>query len=248
MSGRKRAPAARRITGARTNTASAAARPAKPPALANGAPMGSQAAADATAIGFRAKTGWAAVVLLAGPVGAPRVLDSRRIELCDPDQPASRQPYHAGFGTFQEDDAEVKRLVGDVRRFAARALGGLVGEYARAGHSPLGSAIVAGSEIDPARIGNLHLRAHALEGRLYRKLIEEGLAAADLRCEVLVERDLWQRASARLRTREEALRKAVTDLGRGVAGGWRAESKAAALAAWLALAGESRADHFPAQA
>ena len=63
----------------------------------------------------------------------PRVLDSRRIELCDPDEPDSRQPYHAGFGTFNEDDAEVKRLVRGVRRFASRAMKRLLDEYARGG-------------------------------------------------------------------------------------------------------------------
>ncbi len=80
------------------------------------------------------------------------------------------------------------------------------------------------------------MRAHALEGRLYRDVVEEGLAAAGLRCELLLERDLYSRAAERLGLRESALKKTVTELGRGVAGGWRAESKAAALAAWLTLA------------
>jgi len=75
----------------------------------------------ATALGFRVKTGWAAAVLLAGPADAPRVLDSRRVDLCDPAEPDARQPYHAGFGTFQEDDAEVRRQVERVRRFAQRS-------------------------------------------------------------------------------------------------------------------------------
>jgi hypothetical protein len=192
-------------------------------------------AAEATALGFRAKTGWAAVVLLAGPLSGPRVIDSRRIELCDPGEPRSRQPYHAGVGIFQEDDAEVERLLRGVRRYAARILEGLLAEYARAGHRPRAGAVVAGSNVDPARIANLHMRAHALEGRLYRALIEEGLAASDLRCEVLIERELMERAVARLGRGEAPLKKAVAELGREVAGGWRAENKAAALAAWLAL-------------
>ena len=190
-----------------------------------------------TALGFRAKTGWAAVVLLAGPADQPRVLDSRRLELCDADEPHSRQPYHAGFGTFQEDDAEVKRLVRGVRRFASRAIGGLLREYAAAGHAPRGGAVVAGSDVDPRKIANLHMRAHALEGRLYREVVEDGLAAARLHCEVLLERDLYDRAGQRLGLRVEALKKTVGELGRGVAGGWRAESKAAAAAAWFVLAG-----------
>ena len=188
------------------------------------------------AVGFRAKTGWAAAVLLEQTAGGARVLDSRRLELCDPDEPDARQPYHAGFGTFNEDDAEVKRLVRDVRRFAGRAMKRLLDEYSARGHAPRAGAVVAGSDVDPLKIANLHMRAHALEGRLYREVVEEGLAAAGLRCELLLERDLYPRAAERLVMKEAALKKTVAELGRGVDGGWRAENKAAAVAAWVALA------------
>jgi hypothetical protein len=192
------------------------------------------------AVGFRAKTGWAAAVLLESTADGLRVLDSRRVELCDPEDPDSRQPYHAGFGTFNEDDAEVKRLVRDVRRFAARAIKRLLDGWTADGRAPRGGAVVAGSNVDPAKIANLHLRAHALEGRLYREVVEEGLAAAGLGCELLLERDLYPSAGERLGLREAAIKKAATELGRGVAGGWRAESKAAAVAAWVVLAGDTR--------
>ena len=188
------------------------------------------------AVGFRAKTGWAAVVLLESTKDGPHVLDSRRIELCDPANPDSRQPYHAGFGTFNQDDVEVKRLVRGVRGFAARSMKRLLDGYGKENQAPRAGAVVAGSDIDPARIANLHMRAHALEGRLYRDVVEEGLAAAGLGCELLLERDLYERAADRLVLSENALKKAVAELGRGVDGGWRAESKAAALAAWLVLA------------
>jgi hypothetical protein len=48
------------------------------------------------------KSGWASVAHLCGPVESPRVVDSRRVDLNDPANPAipeSRQPYHAGFTT-----------------------------------------------------------------------------------------------------------------------------------------------------
>jgi hypothetical protein len=45
------------------------------------------------------------------------------------------------------------------------------------------------------------------------------------------------RAAKRLGTREDSLKKRVAAFGRAVEGGWRAENKAAAVAAWLALAG-----------
>ena len=47
---------------------------------------------ERAAVGFRAKTGWAAVVLVTGGTDGPRVLDSRRLELCDPTAPDSLPP------------------------------------------------------------------------------------------------------------------------------------------------------------
>jgi len=49
------------------------------------------------------------------------------------------------------------------------------------------------------------------------------------------DRDLSGVAGRQLRKPECALRSAVLNLGRGVSGSWRAEQKAAALAAWIAL-------------
>ena len=89
----------------------------------------------------------------------------------------------------------MKRLVRGVRRYAARVMKRLLAEYAAAGHAPRGGAVVAGSAIDPAKIANLHMRAHALEGRLYREVVEEGLAAAGIECALLLERDLFARAA-----------------------------------------------------
>jgi hypothetical protein len=192
------------------------------------------------AVGFRAKTGWAAAVLLADSGAGPRVLDSRRIELCDPADPDARQPYHAGFGTFNQDDAEVKRLVRGVRGFAARAIERLLDDYATQGRAPRTGAVVAGSTVDPAKIANLHMRAHALEGRLYRQVVEQGLGDAGLECELLLERDLYARAADRLGVPENEIKKTVVGIGRGVDGGWRAESKAAAVAAWVVLASPRR--------
>jgi hypothetical protein len=51
----------------------------------------------------------------------------------------------------------------------------------------------------------------------------------------LVERSLYETASSRLKRSPGALKRAVTDLGGALRGPWRADEKAAALAAWLAL-------------
>jgi hypothetical protein len=61
------------------------------------------------ALGFRVKSGWAASVLLAGSVRAPELCDSRIIELSDPHDPTTRQPYHAAMGKLETNAANLKR-------------------------------------------------------------------------------------------------------------------------------------------
>jgi hypothetical protein len=56
-----------------------------------------------------------------------------------------------------------------------------------------------------------------------------------LPCTTLVERSLYETASSRLKRSPGTLKRAVTDLGAALDGPWRADEKAATLAAWLAL-------------
>jgi hypothetical protein len=100
---------------------------------------------------------------------------------------------------------------------------------------------VVGSLIEPERIGNEHIRIHALEGQLFRRVVEDGAVRSGLTCSIWRERDLYATAAAVLEQPEPALRGTVVALGRTIAGSWRAEQKAAALAAWLVLARGTRA-------
>ncbi len=104
-----------------------------------------------------------------------------------------------------------------------------------AGHAVRRIMLVVGSDIDPAKIGNDHIRAHALEGRLFRTVLEQAARARRLACSVVVERTVYAEAAVALKRSERELRRAVTELGRPVTGPWRADDKAATLAAWLAL-------------
>jgi len=192
------------------------------------------------AMGFTVKSGWAAVVLLGGPAASPRMLDARRLELSDPAIPETRQPYHAGFGTARSSGPELSRLVASVERFGRRSVSGLIQHYTAEGHKFAGVGIVVGSLIDPERIANGHIRIHALEGQLFRKVVEHGAGRSRLPCSIWRQRDLYARAAAILKQPEPKLRVALSVLRRPELGPWRAEQKAAALAAWLVLAGRGR--------
>ena len=206
--------------------------------------MNVRAGGSRAALGFTVKSGWAATVLLIGSPASPRLADSCRIDLSDPAIPESRQPYHAGFGTARSSGAELKRLVTSVRRFGRRSVMSVVETYAT-GHAFTGAGLVVGSLNDPGRIANQHIRIHALEGELFREVVEQALAAGGLPCSVWRERDLYGAAAKVLRDTEPQIRSMVTALGREIEGPWRAEQKAAAVAAWLVLAAGGRGPSPP---
>ncbi len=86
----------------------------------------------------------------------------------------------------------------------------------------------------PATISNLHIRAHAIEERLVRTVLEVVLKAYALPCCVVVERRAYTEAAALL-GEEAELKRALLSLGRPQSGPWRVE-KMAALVAWKPLA------------
>ena len=100
------------------------------------------------------------------------------------------------------------------------------------------AALVVGSQIDPANIANLHIRAHALEGRLFRSAVVEILQDHEIRTEVLLERDAYPIVAARLKQSSDDVKRATQDFGRSAPAkerAWRAEEKLAALAALFSL-------------
>ena len=190
------------------------------------------------ALGFRVKSGWAAVVLLTDTADAPQLSDVSRIELCDPRLPETRQPYHAAMGKLEMEPTIVNRRERVVRSISQQSLATLLEGYRQKGFRIMRSALVVGSQIDPTNIANPHIRAHALEGRLFRSAVAETLQDHEIRTEVLLERDAYPSAAARLKQSSDEVKRVIQDLGRSApAKGrpWRAEQKLAALAALFAL-------------
>ena len=130
-----------------------------------------------------------------------------------------------------------------MKRFGRQSVTGLIRDYQTAGHTVRGAGIVVGSLIDPASIGNDHIRIHALEGQLFRRVVEDAAGRSGVPGSIWRERDLYEVAVGVFKRPERALRNALAALGQGVEGSWRAERKAAALAAWLVLAGRPATAH-----
>jgi hypothetical protein len=190
------------------------------------------------ALGFRVKSGWAAVVLLTDTAHSLQLSDVSRIELCDPRLPETRQPYHAAMGKLETDSIKLSRRERMVLSISQQSLTKLLNGYRKKSFRIIRAALVVGSQIDPAEIANPHIRAHALEGRLFRSAVAETLQDHEIRTEVLLERDAYPSVAARLKQSSDDVKRAIQDLGRSapVKGGpWRAEQKLAALAALFAL-------------
>jgi hypothetical protein len=186
------------------------------------------------ALGFRVKSGWAAAVLLKGPARSPQLCDVPQIDLSDPQLPETRQPYHAAMGKLETDGRKINRHVNVVRRVAEESIVTLLASYRQNGYTMRRAALAVGSQVDPTSIANPHIRAHALEGKLFRAVLQEALQAHRIRTEILIERDAYARAAAQLKQSGDDVRRVIQNLGRSKAP-WRAEQKLAALAAWLAL-------------
>ena len=185
------------------------------------------------ALGFRVKSGFAIAVALRGPAAAPTVIARRIVELSDPDVVETRQPYHHGFYTHEEDRRTIARRLAIVERCAQRSVTALLADESLA--DCRGAGLVVGSVIDPKTVGNPHIRAHASEGQLFRTVLQSALQSHGIRCRVIVEKQLGAAAAAGLKKRDAEIKRVVATLGQDVGGPWRADEKAASTAAWLCL-------------
>jgi|SRR5206468_5711891 len=187
------------------------------------------------ALGFRVKSGWAAAVLLKGSARSPKLCDVQRIDLSDPRFPETRQPYHAAMGRLETDTETINRRVDVVRRIAEESIAKLLAGYRQQSFRIKRAALVVGSQIDPRSVANAHIRAHALEGQLFRSVLQESLQTHHIRTDVLIEREAYGKAAVELKRSNENVRRMIQNFGRDTTAPWRAEQKLAAVAAWVAL-------------
>jgi hypothetical protein len=186
-------------------------------------------------LGFRVKSGRAVFVLLEGSIRAPRLRQSDVINLSDPRNPETRQPYHAAMGKLETNAATLKRRVQSVRHATEKSIADLIQRCAEDGCGIHRAALVVGSVIYPESIANPHIRAHALEGGLFRTVLEDALRSRGIQCAIFTERDVYPTASNLLGQSPVQIGRTITELGRSATGPWRADQKVAAVTAWTSL-------------
>src|SRR4029453_14783065 len=147
------------------------------------------------ALGFRVKSGRAVFVLIEGSILAPSLRQRDVINLSDPRNPDTRQPYHAAMGKLETNAATLKRRFQSVRRATERSIADLIQRCTDDGCAIRRAPVVVGSVIDPESIPNPNIRPPQLEGRLFRTVLEDALRSRGVQCAIFTERDLYPTAS-----------------------------------------------------
>ncbi|HXO20589.1 MAG TPA: hypothetical protein VOA87_11780 [Thermoanaerobaculia bacterium] len=190
------------------------------------------------AIGLRAKSGRAIAVILRGPLEKPIVLAREELVFTIA---RLRQPFHAVLDLpWEEASAAVRPVAAQIAADAGSALKTLLEKISVSRKDVLGVGVVGAGVKECGRIGNPHIRAHAAEGVLFRKVLEGAARENGLTSVLFPERSLYVDAASTLGMPEAALKALVAGLGRVVGPPWRGDEKAAAAAALAVLGGRSK--------
>ena len=199
------------------------------------------------AFGWKAHSGWAALVVLgAGGGSRLQVVDRRRIELVQGDEAGwAKAPYHAAMGLAARDArALVRRSVQVVHRNAARAMRACVRRAAADGHEVSAVAVLMGEPMpdwSADEILAVHFRMHKAEGMLFRAALAQATVTCGVRLVAVRERQLQAEAARALGTSPRAVTARIAALGKSLGPPWGKDQKDAALAAMIALRRRRRA-------
>jgi hypothetical protein len=196
------------------------------------------AAKGRAALGFRVHSGWAAMVVVAGPPRSPAVIDRCRIELIKSGIP--RQPYHAAEGMeLKAAEKLISRCTDTARLLAREAVGAAMRDLRNRGYEVVGSGLLLASGRPlPGLAATLasHALIHTAEGELFRDALLHASQHYRLPVACVKEREIFAQGAAQLGVRMENLPARLNDLGRSLGPPWRQDEKLAALVAWLAVA------------
>ncbi|HEY2686712.1 MAG TPA: hypothetical protein VGI93_24575 [Steroidobacteraceae bacterium] len=179
-------------------------------------------------LGLKVRSGFATGVIVDGQRDSWKIDRRLQVPLTAGDEHYARFPFHplvdiaGGAGEEQS-----RRFVERIEAAAGRSLDSLLPNLAPLHHA----VIVAGSLTDPERVGNPHMRVHAREGQLFRRVVADGLARQGISCACVSEKNVEELCAVALGVEVAHLRAMLTGAGRGLIKPWRREEKLALSAA-----------------
>ena len=201
-----------------------------------------QTNAAEAALGLKAHSGWAALVVLGKREGDLRVLERSRLELVEEEW--AKQPYHAAE-ELKPGEARrvVKRGIEAAKRTALRELRIAVTRTRESGFEARACGLLVGNPMPQWSVEEIlavHFRMHKAEGVLFRDVLAEAAAACDLKLLTIPEKSLLEYTTATLGNSANSLLQKVLALGKSVGAPWGKDQKDAAIAAMIALHGVAR--------
>src|SRR5881397_2358375 len=171
---------------------------------------GSGDSGRAAAIGCRAHTGWAALVVVAGGVERPEVVFRGRAELGDPTGQVRRNVYQSARALEPAVAADLVEAAGRIAaEQAAAALERTVRDAAHEDAVVRSCAVVVGTFPAGARLESIlasHAFAHAAEGRLYQGALLQGAESRGLDTIAIPKRAIWEQGESALGVPQDELR------------------------------------------
>jgi len=192
------------------------------------------------ALGFRAHSGWAAVVAIAGSQRTPEVIYRGRVDLVDREIKGSGQPYHiARKLDLSRAEKFIREAINATQKMARSGLTKIIGELSANGHTAVACGIVlaSGRPLPPLEATlRSHAMVHTAEGEMFRAAIAYAGEKCGLRVSGVRERDALEHSSVALHIPASKLKHRLNEMGKSVGSPWTSDEKNATLVAWLALA------------
>jgi hypothetical protein len=190
-------------------------------------------------LGFRAHSGWAALVVVAGSAGAPVVIERRRVETAAPRMKGSLQPYHAAKEMkLAEAEAFLARCAAATRQMAETAVREAMADLASKGHTVTRACVLLSSGRSlPGLAATLrsHPMIHTAEGHFFRDAVKTACESRGLQVLGVKEKELILQAAATLGVSADDLQRRAAELGKSIGPPWTQDEKLCAIAGWLAL-------------
>jgi hypothetical protein len=183
------------------------------------------------ALGFRAHSGWTALVAICVSKGVPSVLARERIHLVETFTYEFRQPYHtAEKMPLEEAGNFISRVETQARRLAHRAIHELQKNLEAQGYELKRCGLVLASGRTPPALPQIlasHALIHTADGELFRRAILDASARIGLAGKTIKEREVLGEASRILRLKPNDLTRRIAELGRPLGPPWSQDEKVA---------------------
>ena len=188
------------------------------------------------AVAFKPRTGRAILVMLAGDLHAPQIIERAEIPLLPAGEFA---PYHAAKELEPDAAASyVEGSIGRAQRLATSAVRDSAQRCAAAGHQLSGCAVLVGTGMPAWTTGQIlavHARMHKAEGEMFRAVLVEAVRACGLELTTLPDKTAIDSAAGRLGITRARLDTCLATLGRAAGPPWGKYQKEAAAAALVVL-------------